>query len=100
VASIISPLSAASKMSSIVPLDQLTELQTSLEEGLHGGSMKMAVLIWLSLQTALHSLLIRYSRARDVPQMFYGSVAVFCTEVLKTLVCLAMVVVDSKSIGG
>jgi len=63
-------------------------------ESVRGGSPKAAVLVWLSVQTALHSLLLRYSRARP-NAMYYSSVAVFLTEVLKAIVCLAMMVVEA-----
>jgi hypothetical protein len=61
---------------------------------------KFAVLIWLALQNAVHTILIRYSRARDVPDMFFSSVAVFFTEVFKVIVCVYMVFGEARGIVG
>jgi hypothetical protein len=61
---------------------------------------KFAVLIWLALQNAVHTILIRYSRARDVPDMFFSSVAVFFTEVFKVIVCLYMVCGEARGLLG
>jgi hypothetical protein len=61
---------------------------------------KLAVLIWLALQNSIHTILIRYSRARDVPNMFFSSVAVFFTEIFKVIVCLYMVFSEGRGILG
>ena len=61
-------------------------------------AVKFMALIWLALQNAVHTILIRYSRARDVPEMFFSSVAVFFTEVLKVIICLYMVFNESRGI--
>uniref|UniRef100_A0A914I7L8 ARF7 effector protein C-terminal domain-containing protein n=1 Tax=Globodera rostochiensis TaxID=31243 RepID=A0A914I7L8_GLORO len=50
---------------------------------------------------AVHALLLRYSRVRDVPDMYFSTVAVFWTEIIKLCVCLVMVGRDSNSgLGG
>ncbi|VDM56629.1 unnamed protein product [Angiostrongylus costaricensis] len=56
--------------------------------------MRTAVLVWLTLQNSIHTLLIRYSRARQVEHMFLPTVAVFFTEVMKLFVCLGFVLQD------
>jgi hypothetical protein len=63
--------------------------------------IKVYVLVWLVLQNSVHALLLRYSRVRDVPEMYvdesfspffvnqikeailryFSTVAVFWTEV-------------------
>ncbi|CAB3405733.1 unnamed protein product [Caenorhabditis bovis] len=53
--------------------------------------MKTAILIWLTLQNSIHTLLIRYSRAREVEAMFVSTVAVWLTEVIKCVICLFLV---------
>ncbi|CAD6191892.1 unnamed protein product [Caenorhabditis auriculariae] len=53
--------------------------------------MKTTILVWLTLQNSIHTLLIRYSRAREVEAMFVSTVAVFLTEVIKCLICLFLV---------
>uniref|UniRef100_A0A7E4VP82 UDP-galactose translocator n=1 Tax=Panagrellus redivivus TaxID=6233 RepID=A0A7E4VP82_PANRE len=63
-------------------------------------SIKLAVLIWLVLQNSVHTLLIRYSRARDVEHMFYSSVAVFFTEIIKAVICLYMVMTEELGFVG
>ncbi|CAB03205.4 UDP-galactose/UDP-N-acetylglucosamine transporter srf-3 [Caenorhabditis elegans] len=55
------------------------------------GNMKTAILIWLTLQNSIHTLLIRYSRAREVDAMFVSTVAVWLTEVIKCFICLFLV---------
>ncbi|CAI4227453.1 unnamed protein product [Auanema sp. JU1783] len=54
-------------------------------------SMRTAILVWLTLQNSIHTLLIRYSRAREVEEMFLSTVAVFLTEVIKAVICLCLV---------
>ncbi|PAV68534.1 hypothetical protein WR25_02982 [Diploscapter pachys] len=54
-------------------------------------SMRTAILVWLTLQNSIHTLLIRYSRARVVEEMFLSTVAVFLTEVIKCVICLLLV---------
>lgn len=61
----------------------------------NASNIKVAVLIWLTLQNSVHTLLLRYSRARDVPEMYFSSVAVFFTELIKVVVCLYMVFNES-----
>uniref|UniRef100_A0AC35FZW8 UDP-galactose transporter n=1 Tax=Panagrolaimus sp. PS1159 TaxID=55785 RepID=A0AC35FZW8_9BILA len=63
-------------------------------------TIKMAVLIWLVLQNSVHTLLLRYSRARDVSDMFFSSVAVFLTEIVKVFICLYMVSTEENGIAG
>lgn len=53
--------------------------------------MRTAILVWLTLQNSIHTLLIRYSRAREVDEMFVSTVAVFFTEVIKAIICLFLV---------
>jgi hypothetical protein len=61
---------------------------------------KLAVLVWLALQNAVHTILIRYSRAREVPEMFFSTVAVFFTEIFKVIVCLYMVFGEARGVLG
>uniref|UniRef100_A0A158PC61 Nucleotide-sugar transporter n=1 Tax=Angiostrongylus cantonensis TaxID=6313 RepID=A0A158PC61_ANGCA len=56
--------------------------------------MRTTVLVWLTLQNSIHTLLIRYSRARQVEHMFLPTVAVFFTEVIKLFVCLGFILQD------
>lgn len=63
-----------------------------------GATIKVAVLVWLTLQNSVHTLLIRYSRARDVPEMFFSSVAVFLTEIIKVVICLYMVIWETNGL--
>ncbi|CAJ0558576.1 unnamed protein product, partial [Mesorhabditis spiculigera] len=53
--------------------------------------MRTAILVWLTLQNSIHTLLIRYSRARDIDEMFTSTVAVFMTEIVKLIMCLVLV---------
>ncbi|KJH43773.1 UDP-galactose transporter [Dictyocaulus viviparus] len=89
-------------------------LQISYERQQTRGSMRIAVLVWLTLQNSIHTLLIRnshqsvllgshsysaipfhrYSRARTVEHMFLSTVAVFFTEVMKVFICLGFVLLD------
>lgn len=59
--------------------------------------LKIGVLIWLTFQNSIHTLLIRYARARDIPQMFISSVAVFLTEIFKAFVCIFIVIYEEGS---
>ncbi|TKR87176.1 hypothetical protein L596_011622 [Steinernema carpocapsae] len=61
---------------------------------------RTGILIWLTLQNSVHTLLIRYSRAREVEEMFFSSVAVFFTEILKMLICVWMVCKEERGIFG
>uniref|UniRef100_A0AC35U6R1 UDP-galactose/UDP-N-acetylglucosamine transporter srf-3 n=1 Tax=Rhabditophanes sp. KR3021 TaxID=114890 RepID=A0AC35U6R1_9BILA len=61
-------------------------------------TLRMSILIWLTFQNSAHNLLIRYSRARDVSEMFYATSAVFNTELIKLVICLYMVLHESGSI--
>lgn len=54
--------------------------------------IKLYVLIWLTIQNSVHALLLRYSRVRDVPEMYFSTVAVFWTEVIKLCACTLMVI--------
>ncbi|KAL3093216.1 hypothetical protein niasHT_022666 [Heterodera trifolii] len=67
------------------------EVRRERPSGVQSASIKFAVLIWLTVQNAVHALLLRYSRVRDVPAMYFSTVAVFWTEVIKLSVCLIMV---------
>lgn len=60
--------------------------------------LRLGVLVWLVLQNSVHTLLIRYSRARDVEKMFLSSVAVFFTEVIKIIACIFFIICEEKSI--
>lgn len=66
----------------------------------NASSVRLAVLIWLTLQNSVHTLLLRYSRARDVPDMFFSSVAVFFTEIAKVIICLYMVFLEENGFRG
>ncbi|KAJ1349344.1 UDP-galactose/UDP-N-acetylglucosamine transporter srf-3 [Parelaphostrongylus tenuis] len=69
-------------------------IKISHESAQATGNMRTAVLVWLTLQNSIHTLLIRYSRSRQVEHMFLSTVAVFFTEVAKLLVCLGFVLQD------
>jgi hypothetical protein len=76
-------------------------------------NLKHIILVGLTLQNAVHTLLVRkcvalfckftmnqvrYSRSRDVEAMFFSSVAVFWTEVVKLIICIAAVCLESGSV--
>ncbi|KAI6220057.1 ARF7EP-C domain-containing protein [Aphelenchoides fujianensis] len=61
-----------------------------------GSAVRVGVLVWLTVQNSVHTLLIRYSRAREVDAMFFSSVAVFSMEVLKMGACLLVVVYEAS----
>lgn len=73
------------------------ELQRSQNRGLSIEIIKIFVLVWLTFQNSIHTLLIRYSRVRNVPAMFYSSVAVFWMEIFKLIFCLWMSFFESNS---
>ncbi|KAI6206921.1 hypothetical protein M3Y94_00970000 [Aphelenchoides besseyi] len=79
------------------PIPMTVEIR---REHTSGSGMKLAVLIWLTLQNSIHTLLIRYSRARDVPEMFYSSVAVYFMEIVKMIICVYMVFNESRGFSG
>ncbi len=60
--------------------------------------IKRTVLIWLTMQNSVHTLLVRYSRARPVEKMFLPSCAVFWMEVVKLVICLLAVFLESGGI--
>uniref|UniRef100_A0A0N5ADV1 UDP-galactose translocator n=1 Tax=Syphacia muris TaxID=451379 RepID=A0A0N5ADV1_9BILA len=60
-------------------------------------ALRTGILIWLTFQNSVHTLLIRYSRARDVPHLFLPSVAVFFTEVFKIISCLLVICYEEQS---
>lgn len=72
------------------------EVRREPSTGVHGATIKLAILIWLTLQNSIHNLLIRYSRIRIVPEMFFSSVAVFWMEVIKVFICIIMVINESN----
>lgn len=61
-----------------------------------GVSFRTAILVWLTLQNSVHTLLLRYVRARDVDDMFLSSVAVFFTEIVKLGICVFAVCYEEK----
>ena len=63
-----------------------------------GSLIKITVLIWLTLQNAVHALLIRYSRVREVPEMYFSTVAVFWTEVIKIIACVLMITQETDGL--
>lgn len=63
-------------------------------------NMKVMILIWLTFQNSAHNLLIRYSRARNVEEMFFATSAVFNTEIVKVVICLYMVFQETGSFNG
>ncbi|KAI6238858.1 hypothetical protein M3Y99_00643200 [Aphelenchoides fujianensis] len=65
-----------------------------------GSAVRVGVLVWLTVQNSVHTLFIRYSRAREVDAMFFSSVAVFSMEILKMAVCLLVVVYESAGFVG
>ncbi|GMR48102.1 hypothetical protein PMAYCL1PPCAC_18297 [Pristionchus mayeri] len=52
--------------------------------------LRLVSLVFMCLQNAIHTLLIRYSRSRKVDEMFLPSVAVFTTEILKLFICICL----------
>ncbi|CAK5081748.1 unnamed protein product [Meloidogyne enterolobii] len=74
----------------------LVEVRRTTQPSSFNASIKLGVLIWLTVQNAVHALLLRYSRVRDVKEMYFSTVAVFWTEVIKLCVCL-LVVFHSES---
>uniref|UniRef100_A0A0N5CDM2 UDP-galactose translocator n=1 Tax=Strongyloides papillosus TaxID=174720 RepID=A0A0N5CDM2_STREA len=63
-------------------------------------NIKILILVWLTFQNSAHNLLIRYSRARDVQDMFFSTSAVFNTEIIKLIICLYMVLYETGSFKG
>lgn len=57
-------------------------------------TFKLAALLWHCFHNSVHILLLRYSRARNIKDMYFSSVAVFFTEVVKIILCFIMVGVD------
>ncbi|KAK6060303.1 UDP-galactose/UDP-N-acetylglucosamine transporter srf-3 domain protein [Cooperia oncophora] len=53
--------------------------------------MMNIVIIWLQKELICSYSVSRYSRAREVEHMFLSTVAVFFTEVMKCVVCLAII---------
>ncbi|KAL6738143.1 hypothetical protein Aduo_011722 [Ancylostoma duodenale] len=76
-----------------------TRVTISYERPQSTTGMRTAILVWLTLQNSIHTLLIRYSRAREVEHMFLSTVAVFFTEVMKCVVCLGVVLHDESPKG-
>lgn len=72
------------------------EVQRTHNRGFNICTIKIMVLIWLTFQNSIHTLLLRYSRVREVPEMFYSSVAVFWMEIFKVIFCLWMVYYESN----
>uniref|UniRef100_A0A183C2A0 ARF7EP_C domain-containing protein n=1 Tax=Globodera pallida TaxID=36090 RepID=A0A183C2A0_GLOPA len=93
------PLGVAKKacIKGILRIPMGVEVRRERPSGVEDASIKLAVLIWLTVQNAVHALLLRYSRVRDVPDMYFSTVAVFWTEIIKLCVCLVMVCRDSNS---
>lgn len=61
-------------------------------------SVRMGILVWLTLQNSVHTLLLRYSRARHVEKMFLSSAAVFFTELLKLLICIVVIIYEERGV--
>ncbi|CAD5220688.1 unnamed protein product [Bursaphelenchus okinawaensis] len=59
---------------------------------------RFSILIWLSFHTAVHSLLLTYSRSRPNVEIYLPSVAVFFTEIIKAIVCLMIVAGTEESL--
>ncbi|GMS99955.1 hypothetical protein PENTCL1PPCAC_22130, partial [Pristionchus entomophagus] len=55
---------------------------------------KILILTWITIHNACFTLIMRYSRIRDVEEMFLPSVAVFVTELLKLFICFVMVMYE------
>ncbi|KAI6219325.1 UDP-galactose translocator [Aphelenchoides fujianensis] len=83
---------SAGKDGKELPIPMTVEIR---REHTTGSAMKIGVLIWLTLQNSVHTLLIRYSRARAVDEMFHSSVAVFSMELVKMVICVYMVFNES-----
>ncbi|KAF7638613.1 hypothetical protein Mgra_00001991 [Meloidogyne graminicola] len=77
----------------------VVEVRRTQSSSNNNTSIKLGVLIWLTVQNAVHALLLRYSRVRDVKEMYFSTVAVFWTEVIKLFVCL-LVVFHTESADG
>jgi hypothetical protein len=60
----------------------------AVERPSRGALLRTSILVWLVLQNSIHFLLLRYTRARSVQDMFLSSVAVFFTEILKLFISL------------
>ncbi|GMT26533.1 hypothetical protein PFISCL1PPCAC_17830, partial [Pristionchus fissidentatus] len=55
---------------------------------------KFWILSWIVVHNACFTLIMRYSRIRDVDEMFLPSVAVFVTELLKLTICFTMLMYE------
>ncbi|VDM36619.1 unnamed protein product [Toxocara canis] len=61
-------------------------------------SLRVGILVWLTLQNSVHTLLLRYSRARHVERMFLSSSAVFFTELMKLLTCILAIIYEQRGV--
>lgn len=61
-------------------------------------NVKVAVLVWLTVQNAINTLLLRYSRSRRISEVYYSSVAVMFMEIFKVVVCSIMVLWETKHV--
>lgn len=59
---------------------------------------KIIVLIICLLHNTVHTLLLRYTRTRNLSEMYIPSFAVFYTEVLKFLTCILLVLIEEGGI--
>ncbi|VDK34875.1 unnamed protein product, partial [Anisakis simplex] len=63
-----------------------------------GRNLRLGILIWLTLQNSVHTLLLRYSRARNVDKMFLSSSAVFFTEIMKLVTCMLVEIREKQGV--
>uniref|UniRef100_A0A915D8V2 UDP-galactose transporter n=1 Tax=Ditylenchus dipsaci TaxID=166011 RepID=A0A915D8V2_9BILA len=71
------------------------EIFPAKQEGfLFSLKFKLLILIWYSVQNTGHILLMSYTRSRHVSEIYYPSVAVLFTELVKFAICLLMVFKD------
>ncbi|VDK51042.1 unnamed protein product [Gongylonema pulchrum] len=75
---------------------QMDIVSSRLECKNSGKMLRVSILVWLVLQNSVHTLLLRYSRSRNVKEMFASSVAVFFTEIVKVTACILCITCQEK----
>lgn len=64
----------------------------------HKDFMKVVSLVMLVVQGTTLPLLVRWSRIRPAKDMFISTVAVLMTEVVKFIICSAIVMIQDGSV--
>lgn len=85
-----------------IPLKRINLLKVSIPIHISAAKKskyRLPILLWLSLQTTCHSLLLIYSRSRPGVEMYLPSVAVFFTELLKVVSCCLIIYFSDKEHG-